>query len=53
VGVNSFADVPTIRQSVGRMSRRPKGVPMINSFYEQGSPITLLGRALGSIPPGT
>jgi len=26
---------------------------MINSFYEQGSPITLLGRALGSIPPGT
>jgi hypothetical protein len=35
------------------MSRRPKGVPMINSFYEQGSPITLLGGALGSIPPGT
>jgi len=50
---NSFADAPIVRHSVGRMSRRPKGVPMINSFYEQGSPITLLGRALGSIPPGT
>jgi hypothetical protein len=35
------------------MSRRPKGVPMINSFHEQGSLTMLLGRALGSIPPGT
>jgi hypothetical protein len=35
------------------MSRRPKGVPMINSFHEQVSLTTLLGRALGSIPPGT
>ena len=25
---------------------------MINSFHEQGSPLTLFGRALGSIPPG-
>ena len=43
----------TVRHSVERMSRQPKGVPMINSFHEQGSPLTLLGRALGSIPPGT
>jgi hypothetical protein len=35
------------------MSTRPKGVPMINSFHEQGSMTTLLGRALGSLPPGT
>jgi hypothetical protein len=35
------------------MSRRPKGVPMFNRFHEQGSLTTLLGRALGSIPPGT
>jgi hypothetical protein len=35
------------------MSRRPKGVPMINSFHEQSSLMTPLGRALGSIPPGT
>jgi len=26
---------------------------MINSFHEQVSLTTLLGRALGSIPPGT
>jgi hypothetical protein len=35
------------------MSKRPKGVPMIYSFHEQGSMTTLLGRALGSIPLGT
>jgi hypothetical protein len=35
------------------MPRRPKGVPMIHSFHEQGSLTILLGRHPGSLPPGT
>ena len=49
----SFAMVGHLRQTVRHMSRRPKGVPMIHSFHEQGSMTMLLGRALGSVPIGT
>jgi hypothetical protein len=30
-----------------------KGVPMLDGLHEQGSMMTPLGRAPGSIPPGT